>query len=517
MLGVGRASALSGLRRLGALPVATRTAMSVLGGEGDAAGAPAQKSAHLVWSPGFMARFARHVVALVGVAAVVSQNEVAMGQVRGVWEGAKLGMQQGAHSLALWSVLGLLSSACCAIQILLNAASIGCAGFNTYLGPLRPSFLALTAVLQAGQLYFAFFDGRASGRMPVAVTLSGLAVAAALSLMPEALALLAASRSRRGKAAAAAGAAAGARLRVRFDLGDAMGCASCAESVQRTLLGDAAVLQCSASVERGSASALVCLQAQETAEEAAGRLAQKLAAAGFGAEVAGLVAEAGEPEGDAAPARRGIGSALSSPARWLGLRGGGAPASYAPAVTLGLASSSCCAVQLMLNALAAMDVLHVGCAKFNTVLGPLRPYLRSATLAWLAALWAVALRGRAPRRRALAAQSALCLALMFMPEALRFCAEHRVFGVAAVAPPVDAVRLLRFRVDGMGCEACEQHVRSAIERSSGVVRADVDFASGEAVVHAVTDWGFDAEAIAAVLERDGFDMLREAGGGGSGP
>ena len=43
-----------------------------------------------------------------------------------------------------WIVLPLLSSACCAIQLFVNAvfASVGCVGFNTVLGPIRPFFLA---------------------------------------------------------------------------------------------------------------------------------------------------------------------------------------------------------------------------------------------------------------------------------------------------------------------------------------------------------------------------------------
>eukprot|EP00957_Ditylum_brightwellii_P175711 13378838-Ditylum_brightwellii.AAC.1 len=53
-----------------------------------------------------------------------------------------------AHRWAWWSLLGLLSSSCCALQILLNLLSFGCAGFNTALGPLRPTFLALTVAVQ---------------------------------------------------------------------------------------------------------------------------------------------------------------------------------------------------------------------------------------------------------------------------------------------------------------------------------------------------------------------------------
>ena len=48
-----------------------------------------------------------------------------------------------------------------------------------------------------------------------------------------------------------------------------------------------------------------------------------------------------------------------------------------------------------------------------------------------------------------------------------------------------------FTVNGMGCEACEAHVRRLVEASSGVVAAAVDFETGRAVITAAADWGFD--------------------------
>lgn len=46
------------------------------------------------------------------------------------------------------TILPTLSSACCWIQLLLNAfTAMGCAGFNTYLGPMRPFFLSVLAYL----------------------------------------------------------------------------------------------------------------------------------------------------------------------------------------------------------------------------------------------------------------------------------------------------------------------------------------------------------------------------------
>jgi copper chaperone CopZ len=48
-------------------------------------------------------------------------------------------------------LLPLLSSSCCAIQILLNvlAGGVGCVGFNSVLGPLRPYFISLLIVTSA--------------------------------------------------------------------------------------------------------------------------------------------------------------------------------------------------------------------------------------------------------------------------------------------------------------------------------------------------------------------------------
>lgn len=47
------------------------------------------------------------------------------------------------------------------------------------------------------------------------------------------------------------------------------------------------------------------------------------------------------------------------------------------AIVAGLLSSSCCLLQLLLNGLAMLNVLHVGCAGFNKVLGPWRTEMRT--------------------------------------------------------------------------------------------------------------------------------------------
>jgi len=56
-----------------------------------------------------------------------------------------------AHQLALWSVISLLSSSCCAFQLILNMFSVGCAGLNSKMGPLRPFFMAFATISQLWQ------------------------------------------------------------------------------------------------------------------------------------------------------------------------------------------------------------------------------------------------------------------------------------------------------------------------------------------------------------------------------
>merc|ERR1712188_357460 len=61
--------------------------------------------------------------------------------------------------------------------------------------------------------------------------------------------------------------------------------------------------------------------------------------------------------------------------------------SFTTSILAGLLGSSCCILQLGLNVLSVFDIVHIGCAGFNVILGPLRPYLRALTLTWLVVLW----------------------------------------------------------------------------------------------------------------------------------
>ena len=55
------------------------------------------------------------------------------------------------HQLGAWIIISLLSSSCCAFQLILNCFSIGCAGLNSVLGPMRPFFVSIVTITQTWQ------------------------------------------------------------------------------------------------------------------------------------------------------------------------------------------------------------------------------------------------------------------------------------------------------------------------------------------------------------------------------
>ena len=109
----------------------------------------AARKAHLLFSPNVLRRtvlcLALEAALLAAVAAVPSLRYAAEDLVDAV----ELRLLKGAHSLAWWSLVSLLASSCCALQIILSAASLGCSGLNALLGPVRPPLLAATVLLQA--------------------------------------------------------------------------------------------------------------------------------------------------------------------------------------------------------------------------------------------------------------------------------------------------------------------------------------------------------------------------------
>lgn len=226
----------------------------------------------------------------------------------------------------------------------------------------------------------------------------------------------------------------------------------------------------------------------------------------------------------------------------------------ATALTSGLLASSCCVLQLALNAAS------IGCAGFSA-LTPYRPFFRALTAASLAAL--AARQGLTDRRTLATAAAALALAassdvlaavnrrggggettpttplppMLLLPPLvaaplrralapLNLPPVLRAYLDAVTLPPppppsTDAPKRVALRVKGIRCEACAARVRGALQRVPGVLNATVDVDRGEAVAYVVGSDEEQDELVAAVEGlKAGYEaevlVLEEedAGGGG---
>lgn len=91
---------------------------------------------------------------------------------------------------------------------------------------------------------------------------------------------------------------------------------------------------------------------------------------------------------------------------------------WAQAFIGGLAGSSCCAVQLIINWLSSLNLITgIGCAGFNKTLGPIRGYVRIFSAVMLLLTFVVAVKGGKPQG-ALTRASITLAALTFLPEIL---------------------------------------------------------------------------------------------------
>ena len=104
-------------------------------------------SYYLVWSPGI---FLRTVVCFVTMLVL----QLSLGRALSISDGIRTPASPLAQSIWRDFLLPLLSSACCGVQLLINAlvGAGGCAGFNKWLGPLRPYFLGAMLSTAAASL-----------------------------------------------------------------------------------------------------------------------------------------------------------------------------------------------------------------------------------------------------------------------------------------------------------------------------------------------------------------------------
>lgn len=141
-----------------------------------------EKKLYLLTDPGFVRQLLLQFLFLVSFATVVISVPWLREATLELYYQINDWMLATAHRYAWWSLLGLLSSSCCALQLLLNAMSMGCAGFNTVLGPWRPTLLAWTMLMQVGSWIVAW-----DRPYQWAPTATASVVVLSLALLPEIL------------------------------------------------------------------------------------------------------------------------------------------------------------------------------------------------------------------------------------------------------------------------------------------------------------------------------------------
>ena len=202
-------------------------------------------------------------------------------------------------------------------------------------------------------------------------------------------------------------------------------------------------------------------------------------------------------------------------------------------IIAGLLSSSCCFLQLILNALSWWNILHVGCAGFNKVLGPPRPYFRAMTIGWLGLTWFLRTNtnngcgghSHSHSSRQLLLITVMTIGLMVLPELLQAWGTHVTTttstttlhpilrrtiesssSTAAAEDLIASSMLLeyeaQFIVDNMGCEACESNVKNILE--AHVRHATVHWQTGLVTVKSDTE--IKLNMLSERLEYHGYSL-----------
>eukprot|EP00931_Biecheleriopsis_adriatica_P063448 TRINITY_DN38429_c0_g1_i1.p1 TRINITY_DN38429_c0_g1~~TRINITY_DN38429_c0_g1_i1.p1 ORF type:complete len:479 (-),score=107.12 TRINITY_DN38429_c0_g1_i1:48-1484(-) len=457
------------------------------------------KRGYLLWDTGFGIRFFLSLLVLGLVAAAAASSTEVQMTAWMLYQDLLLTLMDGANRLAWWSAIGLLSSSCCALQLMLNALNFGCAGFNTVLGPLRPSLCALTVCLQAAVWYTAI-----DKPFQLIYVMPCTAFAAVLTLLPEVTYLWV---SRKAPNTGLAGSSGGQGSRSSLHLSvDGMGCVACTKKVAEVLDSVPQIISREVLLEAKKVKAFLSVEAEEARRDLVPNLLQRISDSGFKAELAEIQDLDGAAAMEVQKATDQVASTPLADASCCeaSLFSGGGLAGLPMSIGAGLLSSSCCLLQLGVNLLATLNLAHV--------LGPLRPYLRVLTGLWLLVSWVLHFLRQRPakveeevwqgrkRRGAwrLGWRTLLCLVLTFLPEALLWT------GGPGLAPAVEGAEVLKVKVDGMGCEACQVHVQSVMDRMGGVVSSHVDFASGQAELVVNRGWNFDMSELSRRLEADGY-------------
>jgi copper chaperone CopZ len=193
------------------------------------------ESYYLIWSPGVWKKLVAGTATLVlahAMSAFLLPSAISSGMP------VVASLAQGIaplHSLTSNFILPLLASSCCLVQVAMNALSLGCGGFNTVLGPVRPYFMSVL-------VYLTFLGWNPASIMSKPSTalrwIAFTTLRWSVALLPEALDLLnrhgSVERERRSLATAVPTQSFTAT--VQMDI-PSMGCVGCVTSVDGALRG----------------------------------------------------------------------------------------------------------------------------------------------------------------------------------------------------------------------------------------------------------------------------------------
>ena len=244
--------------------------------EGRSSAIKKQKQYYLLSDPGFVSKLALNALGMGLAGALILKTPLLRNPIQILLQEFQFQALQTSRRY-LWTsstLVGLLSSSCCALQLLLNLLSVGCAGFNTILGPMRPTLLAVALWMQALSLWTR------KSLLPTRAT----SISLLLSFLPELLAIWTKWTTTKAHASTTTLEHSNGNL-ITIQL-NTMGCMSCVNKVSSVLEAEAQVERFSVSLEQGQAT-VVLDQTEDSSSKTStiDRILQNLIKAGFPASL----------------------------------------------------------------------------------------------------------------------------------------------------------------------------------------------------------------------------------------
>jgi len=224
------------------------------------------QSYHLIWSPGACKKIAITTASLFAVKLFQNTLQTILGSALSVSWGTPV--LRPLASVASNVLLPLFASACCLLQLWINILAGGCAGFNTYLGPVRPFFLSL--------LFYLTISTFGSKQWAVKSLLRW-----SIALLPEGLDTWNRYQERK-QAPYPLG-----RLEARVELDiPTMGCVACINTIDRHLRQTNGVVEAASSLnplglKGGQATVRLRANSQKEIDEMVATVTQSVEEAGF--------------------------------------------------------------------------------------------------------------------------------------------------------------------------------------------------------------------------------------------